>query len=208
MSLYFISDTHFTHDNIRRYCDRPFKSCSEMDEELVQNWNARVSRGDKVIFAGDFVMGSDSVAKEFAERLNGQITVLSGNHDDFDKFDVPFTVVESLYFTYQYKGQEYNFYCSHWPRNYHKTTKRNDSRKEPIYSNPPSWFNGWMIHGHVHNNDLQTFPFVNHTNKTINVGVEVLEYTPIRVDELIDIIRQGELYESVLDVPDEIYRTL
>lgn len=35
MTTYITADTHFGHDTIRRYCDRPFVTAAEMDEEMV-----------------------------------------------------------------------------------------------------------------------------------------------------------------------------
>ncbi len=35
MTVWFTSDTHFGHDAIRRYCNRPFASVEEMDDQLI-----------------------------------------------------------------------------------------------------------------------------------------------------------------------------
>lgn len=43
MNKWFTSDTHFSHANIIRYTGRPFQSVNEMDERLIENWNALIT---------------------------------------------------------------------------------------------------------------------------------------------------------------------
>jgi len=49
MAVFFISDTHFGHENIIRMCRRPFGSVTEMDEALVARWNERVGATDTIL---------------------------------------------------------------------------------------------------------------------------------------------------------------
>ena len=46
MTTWLTADTHFGHQNIIRYCQRPFDRVEEMDRVLVQRWNARVGVDD------------------------------------------------------------------------------------------------------------------------------------------------------------------
>ena len=66
--------------------------------------------------------------------------------------------------------------------------------------NLPIKWDGWIIHGHKHNNDMKNYPFINGEKKTINVGVELLNYKPIDLDFIIslkpDSIKRMELVDS------------
>lgn len=46
--IYFIADTHFNHENIIKYCDRPFSNAKEMNEYIIQKWNSVVKEDDIV----------------------------------------------------------------------------------------------------------------------------------------------------------------
>ncbi len=44
--IYFTADTHFGHENVIRFCGRPYATAAEMDEALIENWNSRVKGND------------------------------------------------------------------------------------------------------------------------------------------------------------------
>lgn len=81
MSIYFTSDLHFGHKNILEYCKRPWKTLEEMNEGLISNWNSCVSPSDTVYFLGDFFFTGKQKAMDIANRLNGAIYWVVGNHD-------------------------------------------------------------------------------------------------------------------------------
>lgn len=90
MNLTFVtSDTHFGHENIIRYCERPFKNSWEMSEWLVTQWNTRVGHTDTIYFLGDFAMGpkvDEGYILGVLLRLNGNKLFLLGNHDKPSKY--------------------------------------------------------------------------------------------------------------------------
>ena len=169
--VFFISDTHFNHDNIILYCNRPFKDVQEMNEAIIRNWNSIVAKDDIVYFLGDFALGKDvsSVYEKYSKVLNGSIYFLRGNHDKsraavgkyFNLIDTGTMV--------SFGG--YNFILSH----------------HPLYDSeiPKGYIN---IHGHIHNNQLN---IMYDPSCHINVSVDVIGFAPYFVDNIIDDIHFG-----------------
>lgn len=77
--------THLGHENIIKYCSRPFRDVGEMDKTMIANWNEVVSPGDLVFHLGDFTLGNRAQAKEYFGQLNGDIRILanSWHHDKY-----------------------------------------------------------------------------------------------------------------------------
>ena len=77
--IYFIADTHFGDERIRKYENRPFESAEQMDNELIRRWNYIVDPEDTVYLLGDF--GAEGYEAEILSKLNGKKLLVKGNHD-------------------------------------------------------------------------------------------------------------------------------
>lgn len=80
-NIYFTADLHLGHARILEYSNRRFANVDDMNETLVSNWNAKVTKNDRVYCLGDFALCSEAKAIAFARRLNGQKFLIFGNHD-------------------------------------------------------------------------------------------------------------------------------
>lgn len=78
--IFFTSDLHFGHQNILKFCNRPWKTTEEMDEALIKRWNSVVGKDDIVFNLGDFAFAPDRRWKEVLSRLNGHHYLILGNH--------------------------------------------------------------------------------------------------------------------------------
>lgn len=81
MNYFFTADEHYNHTNILRYCDRPFSSIAEMNEELISRHNAVVGKNDYIIHAGDFFLGDKNDIAIIIKSLKGNHIFLKGSHD-------------------------------------------------------------------------------------------------------------------------------
>ena len=78
------SDIHFSHINILKYNNERLTgsgSVDEMNERIVENWNSVVSPDDHIFILGDVAMGKIILAPPLIKRLNGDKTLIAGNHD-------------------------------------------------------------------------------------------------------------------------------
>jgi calcineurin-like phosphoesterase family protein len=71
------------HENIIKYCNRPFKDVYKMNDAIIRNHNARVTPEDTVFFIGDFCFrDKDKINAEYwLKQLNGHFVFIQGNHD-------------------------------------------------------------------------------------------------------------------------------
>lgn len=81
MKTWFVADTHFGHINILKHCKRPFSSIEEMDDSLIEAWNAKVTQQDTVYHLGDVAW---RFAERYLDKLKGRLHLISGNHDHKD----------------------------------------------------------------------------------------------------------------------------
>lgn len=99
---FVISDTHWGHTNSWQKFKlpngdplRPFSSTEEMDETMVERWNAKVGPNDTVYHLGDVVINKKSL--HHVSRLNGKKRLVRGNHDIFKDQDYRDVGFDSLY---------------------------------------------------------------------------------------------------------------
>ena len=160
-----IADLHLGHANIIRYCSRPFsfQDPYEMDRVLIANWNAAVLPGTRIFHIGDLSYGKTArPAREYCEQLKGEVTYITGNHDSPDPGSPAFAVIEH---------DGLRFYLVHDP------------------ADAPAGFDGWVVHGHHHNNDLRNYPFIDFVRRRINVSAEVTGYVPASLSGICELIR-------------------
>lgn len=96
MTLWFTADHHFGHANIIRFRNRPFTDTTEMDEAMVQRWNATVEKDEEVWHLGNFAYRcAPNRCAEIFSRLSGRaIHLIRGNHDNKLTLKLPWTSVQ------------------------------------------------------------------------------------------------------------------
>lgn len=166
---YFTSDQHFGHFNIIRLSRRPFKTVEEMDETMVERWNAKVRDSDTVYVLGDLFFRAATV-EPILKRLKGRKHLVLGNHDPSwtDRVDLEdyFESVQTL--KEVTVGGRLITMC-HYPMLSYPQARR-----------------GYMIYGHIHNNTGDDYwPLIMRRPRMLNAGVDVNNFEPVTFDELL-----------------------
>lgn len=165
MSVFLISDTHFFHANILlpEYEERPFKDIDDMNSSIVENWNSVVTNDDYVLHLGDFAFGRRDQAEDIMSLLNGNISIVLGNHDRRGinwfkrcgfKNVFPNPIIISNRFVFSHA---------------------------PYDELPDGMIN---VHGHIHSGKHRKEPLNHDVYKC--VCVEQINYTPILLQEIIN----------------------
>lgn len=167
---FYIADTHFGHKKILTHCKRDFASVEEMDETIINNWNAVVSEDDDVYLLGDFGHTSvDLVA--ILKRLKGRKHLVIGNHDR--------KPIRSALFRHCFVE-------------IHNVIEVHDNGVMIVLSHyPMAEWNGyyqgaWHFYGHIHNNGNLAQQLMEQIPRAVNVGVDKIGFMPRTAKELMD----------------------
>lgn len=202
--IFFTSDLHFGHQNIIKFCNRPWKTTEEMDEALIENWNKVVKKDDIIFNLGDFAFAPNYRWKEILSRLNGTQYLILGNHDVIrwpgDKIMELFKGVFSQLIL---KIGDRAVYLNHYPFLCYGGSWRGP--ENAVYA----------LSGHVHSGPVcagkdcdrlgMLFPY------QYDVGVDNNNYTPVSWTEVQEkIAYQLEngvpTYNKEHTIPDEAYK--
>lgn len=171
MTIWFCSDWHLWHENIIRYCNRPFKDAVEMTHRIRDIHNSYVKPSDHYYNLGDVCMGRDSRGDELeiVPEFNGHGRLIMGNHD--------------------------HYHIKHYARVFEKVMAMwmiDNIRFThiPIHTGSMGWAEA-NVHGHIHDQDSPQ-PVVTKDGKVqpyVNICVERTEYRPISLEEVKDRIK-------------------
>ncbi len=172
-NTFFYSDPHFYHSNIIKYCNRPFVDMIEMNNALINNFNAVVKPEDTVWWFGDVSFANEESTEKIFKRMNGIWHLIYGNHDKVirksEKLQSYFKSIQ------EYKEIDVN----HNGRGYHLVMCH-----FPLLTWNRAHHGSIMLHGHCHGN-------INHLNKDtrrLDVGVDVHNYYPASIAQVIKIM--------------------
>jgi len=165
--IWFTSDTHYGHENIIKYSNRPFKTVEEMNKRLIINANNRVKKTDTIFHLGDFCFkntlngkkgeGLINPAEYYLNQLNGRYVNICGNHDYNNSLNTPI-----LGIVIEHGG--HLMWLTHQPKDYN-----------PKYS--------INLVGHVHK--LWKFKQLVDGTILVNVGVDQWDFRPINITEIL-----------------------
>lgn len=168
-NTWFIADPHFGHKNIIAYENRPYGSVAEMDEDIIDKWNSVVSKHDKIYILGDLSFYDNSRTAQIVAKLKGKKYLILGNHD---KKNVQVYYNMGFHRVYDHPIILDDFWMlSH----------------KPLYTNTNMPYAN--IFGHVHGNKAYT----NYSLQSFCVSVERINYTPISLEQIKNMIKEKNL---------------
>ena len=175
--IYFTSDTHFHHENIIKYCNRPFESIEEHDAELVRRWNEKVPEDGIVFHLGDFGFAHPQYINSILDSLHGKKYLVIGNHDWRRVVTEHGSKFEDMVLEINMKIDGQHIILNHFPF--------------LCYSG--SYRGSWQLFGHVHTSPYSSSGLDNPRLSMLfptqyDVGVDNNNFTPVSFEEVKQII--------------------
>lgn len=165
---FYTSDLHFDHSNMLEYEKRPWANVDSMNHGLLFRINGRVRAEDELYILGDFTLRTKHRRIEDLRNaiICNHVHLITGNHDYFAKN----AWAHELFETIQPYKEIYD-----------------DNRKVILCHYPIMYWNGMddkgtlHLYGHMHSREDRQHPH----KDAYNVGVDVNDYYPVTLKELI-----------------------
>ncbi|MCE4224046.1 metallophosphoesterase [Methylobacterium sp. C25] len=176
MAVFFTADTHFGHEGIlapRMARPRPFAGIEAHDEAIVARWNDVVRPEDEVWHLGDFAFSCsfEHASATFA-RLNGTKHLVVGNHEKLGR---------RLPWASQHEGIHQIAVDGHRLVLCHYAMR----------AWPGIWRGALHLYGHTHGS-------LSGTRRSCDVGVDVWDYRPVTLPEILDAMALSDTWPEEL----------
>jgi calcineurin-like phosphoesterase family protein len=176
---YFTSDLHFFDPDILAYCDRPYATVQEMNEEMISRFVTKTKEASEIFIIGD-IFGNrqpdspHSTCRRLMDMLgigSRPFHLILGNHDSFEAEvyrEIGFQSVKRLEFV-DISG--FRFMLTH----------------DPCMVQPMDTL---AICGHIHTLFSENWQPERNTF-TVNVSVEMRNYEPVSEAEILEMVTKS-----------------
>lgn len=196
-NVFFTADLHYGHQRVCELSNRPFSNVAEMNRTLIENWNRIVGPDDIGWILGDLaVEGSWRTGLECADKMNGRLRLITGNHDqawpgksDWMRYQSAYLeVFEAVVPFGRCKVGPTKVNLSHFPYvGDHTDDERFEMYRLQLSDRP-------LVHGHTHAKEKFSVAHLWQPDGSIimvpqlHVGVDAWDYSPVPVHQLIDLL--------------------
>lgn len=166
--------THFGHNRIIRYCNRPFSSAEEMEQVMLEKFNSRIKRGDILYHLGDVCWSSYDMGRFFGQLNTKQCHLILGNHDK------------------KHVG-EYKKWFS-WVGDYKSITVGSVPVRMfhyPMRSWNAKGHGAIHLYGHCHGTVEPGL------NRSMDVGVDPMDFAPISYEEVYERLSKKPIFDDM-----------
>jgi len=172
---YYVSDYHFFHELALKRSRPEFNDIKEMNKEIVNRHNQKVTENDHIYILGDIIVCEENELErcltETVDLLKGHLHLVVGNHDMKFRHNPIFesrfeTINDALWLKDWQKGvQLFHYPILMW----HRKGK-----------------GAYHIYGHLHNEIKgQEIRLLANEANALNACVEINHYEPCQLEELI-----------------------
>lgn len=163
--IWLITDTHFGHAAIKKWCKRP----DNCDSLMLHNLSKMIGPGDVLIHLGDFCIGQDEIWHERFMAIEGKKWLIKGNHEH----------------------KSNSWYLAHGWDFVGEVVKDTYFGHNVLFSHIPQYWDGWYdvnVHGHFHTSDhrrLEPEMQLRKNGYQKLLAVEAVGYKPVTLESFI-----------------------